>query len=213
MKNTNNGNSHNHSHKQAETLKKSIHQASQKSKEAIKSLIDANSKQFDSALETNTKTFDSISKMLYEKEMDPSIVSGFKTAFGNGVKLSEDTIDSIVDSYTEGLDLSIDFVSKFSELVKNEDLSSKKGMDMLVELVKDHFDKSSELSISNMEKMIAVYNDHLNLALNFNKKFADNISSQVEAMFKLQKKNFDAFYSMEMVNDWWKSYGKERAKV
>ncbi|MGP8215721.1 MAG: hypothetical protein ACLQQ4_09185 [Bacteroidia bacterium] len=199
--------------KQAETLKKSIDNVSQSSKESIKSLIDSNSKQFDSALETNKKTFDSISKMLYEKEMDPSIVSAFKTTFGKGIKLSEDVIDSIIDSHTRRIDLSIDFTTRFMEILKNEDLNSKEGVDKLVELVKENFDKSTELSMNNMEKIVSVYNDHLNLALNFNKKFGENINSQIVSMFKLQKKNIDSFFAMDMVTDWWKNVGEEKSKV
>jgi len=191
--------------KQAETLKKSIDSVSQSSKESIKTLIESNSKQFDSALETNKKTFDSISKMLYEKEMDPSIVTAFKSTFGKGIKMSEDVIDSIIDSHTQRMDLTIDFTTKFMEAVKNEDLTSKEGVEKLIELVKENFDKSSELSMGNMEKIVAVYNDHLNLALNFNKKFADNINSQITSMFKLQKKNIDSFFAMDMVTEWWKN--------
>src|SRR6202042_1335948 len=107
----------------------------------------------------------------------------------------------IIDSHTSRIDLTIDFTTKFMEIVKNEDLNSKEGVDKLVELVKENFDKSSELSMGNMEKIVAVYNDHLNLALNFNKKFADNINTQIVSMFKLQKKNIDSFFSMDMVND------------
>ena len=199
--------------KQAETLKKSIDSVSQSSKESIKTLIESNSKQFDSALETNKKTFDSISKMLYEKEMDPTIVSAFKSTFGKSIKMSEDVIDSIIDSHTTRIDLTIDFTTKFMELVKTEDLNTKEGLDKLVDLVKENFDKSSELSMGNMEKIVAVYNDHLNLALNFNKKFADNINSQITSMFKLQKKNIDSFFAMDMVTDWWKNVSEEKSKA
>ena len=199
--------------KQAETLKKKIENVSQTSKDSIKTLIESNTKQFDSALENNKKTFDAISKMLYEKEMDTSIVSAFKSTFGKSIKLSEDVIDSIIDSHTKRIDLSIDFTTKFMELVKSEDLNTKEGVDKLVNLVKENFDESTELSLANMEKIVSVYNDHLNLALNFNKKFADNINSQITSMFQLQKKNFDTFFSMDAVTDWWKNISEEKAKV
>ena len=86
-------------------------------------------------------------------------------------------------------------------------------METLMELVKENFDKSAELSMNNMEKIVNVYNDHLNLALNFNKKFADNINTQISSMFKLQKKNIDSFFSMDMVNEWWKNVGEEKSKA
>ncbi|MGP8217247.1 MAG: hypothetical protein ACLQQ4_16890 [Bacteroidia bacterium] len=199
--------------KQAETLRKSIDNVSQNSKESIKTLIDSNSKQFDAALENNKKTFDSISKLLYEKELDPSLVGSFKTTFGKGIKLSEDVIDSIIDSHTKRIDLSIDFTSRFMDIIKNEDLNTKEGINKLVDLVKENFDKSTELSMNNMEKIVSVYNDHLNLALNFNKKFADNINSQIESMFKLQKKNINTFLANEMVTEWWKAITEEKVKA
>jgi hypothetical protein len=199
--------------KQVESLKKNIDSASLKSKETIKTLVDTNSRQFDSAIDANSKTFNSISKMLYEKEMDPSIVSSFKSTFGKSIKLSEDTIDSIIDSHTRRMDLSTDFMTRFLEIIQNEDVTTKEGVEKLIELVKENFDKSVESSIQNMEKTVSLYNDHLNLALNFNKKFADNISSQINAMFSLQKKNMDSFFSGDMVSEWWKTESKEKVKV
>ncbi|HWY98478.1 MAG TPA: hypothetical protein VNY36_05270 [Bacteroidia bacterium] len=190
--------------KQAEILKKSIDSVSKNSKESIKTLIESNTKHFDSAVESNKKTFDSISKLLYEKEIDPSIISAFKAIFGKGFKLSEDVIDSIIDSHTERIDLSIDFTAKFMELVKSEDLNKKEGVNGLIELVKENFNQSTGLSMRNMEKFVSIYNEHLNLALNFNKKFADNINSQVESMFRLQKRNFNTFFSLDSVTNWWK---------
>jgi len=151
--------------------------------------------------------------MLYEIEMDPTIVSSFKTTFGKGIKLSEDVIDSVIDSHTKRMDLSIDFTTRFMEALRSEDLSTKEGMDKLMELVKENLDKSTELSMNNMEKIVNVYNEHLNLALNFNKKFADNINSQVVSMFKLQKKNIDTFFSLDMVSEWWKNASEEKTKA
>jgi hypothetical protein len=142
--------------------------------------------------------------------MDPSIVSSFKSLFSKSIKLSEDTIDSIIDSYTQRTDLSIDFTTSLMDALQNEDLSTKEGVEKVIDLVKENLEKSSELSMKNMEKIVSVYNNHLNLALNFNKKFADNINSQIEAMFKLQKENMDSFLSLDMVNEWWKTESKEK---
>jgi len=199
--------------KQTETLKKSIDSASKNSKESIKSVIESNTKQFDSAIESNKKAFDSISKMLYEKEMDPSIVTSFKTTFVKSIKLSEDAIDSVIDSHTKRIDLSIDFMTKFMEIMNNEDISTAEGKEKLIGLVKDSFEQSAELSMRNMEKIIAVYNEHLNHALNFNKKFADTINSQIISMFKLQKRSIDSFYDIDMVTEWWKSITEDKVKA
>ena len=199
--------------KQSETLKKSIDTVSQNSKESIKSVIESTAKQFDSAIESNKKTFDSISKLLYEKEMDPSIVSSFKSNFGKSIKLSEDAIDSVIDSHTSRIELSIDFTTKFMDIIKNEDLSTAEGRDKLVTLVQENFEQSTELSMHNMEKIIAIYNAHLNHALNFNKKFADNINSQIVSMFKLQKKSIGNFFDMDMITEWWKNTDREKVNA
>ena len=66
--------------------------------------------------------------------------------------------------------------------MQTEDLSTKEGIEKLYDVVKENFDKSTELSMEYMEKAVSVYNNHLNLALNFNKKFADNVNSQINAM-------------------------------
>jgi hypothetical protein len=195
---------------QAEALKKSINNVSEKSKESIKTLIDVNSKQFESAVENNKKAFDSVSKMLYEKEMDPGIVSAFKTTFGRGIKLSEDAIDSIIDVQKTTIELNIDFATKFMDIIKSEDMNTKKGTEKLAALVKEHFDESTELALENMGKMVSIYNENLNLALNFNKKFADNMNSQLVSMFKIQKKNFDTFFGADMFTEWWKTGTNEK---
>jgi hypothetical protein len=200
-------------HRPAETLKKSIDSVSQRSKESIKTLVETSTKQFDSAIEANKKTFDSLSKMLYDKEMDTTILTTFKTNFGKSVKLSETTLDAIIDAFTKRIDFNIDFVNKFMEMIRSENLNTKEGTEALMELVKETLDKSSALSTENMEKMVALYNEHLNFALNFNKKFADNMNSQVAAMFKLQKKYVDSFYSLDTMSDWWKKIGEEKVRA
>ena len=205
MKNTN--------HKPVETLKKSIDNVSQRSKESIKTLVETSTKQFDSAIEANKKTFDSLSKMLYDKEMDTTILSSFKNNFGKGIKLSEVTMDAIIDAYTRRMDFNIDFANRFMETLRSEDMNTKEGTNALIELVKENLDKSSALSAENMDKMVALYNEHLNFALNFNKKFADNINAQVAAMFKLQKKYVDSFYSLDSMSDWWKNIGEEKVRA
>lgn len=194
--------------KQAETLKKRIDAVSKNSKENIKAVIESNSKQFDSALETNKSTFDSISKMLYEKEVDPALINTIKNSLGKGAKLSEDAIDSIIDSHTKRIDLSIDFASKFMDMLNSEDLSSEEGLNKLVELVRENFNWSAELSMNNMEKLVSVYNSNLNLALNFNKNFAESINSQIAAMFEMQKKNLDTFSAANLLTEWWKNWAE-----
>jgi hypothetical protein len=186
--------------KQAETLKNKIDSTSEKSKETIKKLIETNSKQFDSALEASTKAYTPISETLYEQDMDASMISTFRSTFGKSLKLSEEVIDTVIDSHTRRIDLSIDFTTKMIETLQTEDFSKTEGLEKLIALVRENFNKSTELSVQNMEKMVTEYNNHLNLGLNFNEKISNNISAQLSAMVKLQKKNIDGFFTNDMLN-------------
>jgi len=186
--------------KQAETLKTKIDAASKQSKETIKKLIESNSKQYDSALEASTKAYTPISETLYEQDMDASMISTFRSTFGKSLKLSEEVIDTVIDSHTRRIDLSIDFTTKMIETLQTEDFSKAEGMEKLITLLKENFNKSTELSVQNMEKMVTEYNNHLNLGLNFNEKISNNISAQLSAMVKLQKKNIDGFFTNDMLN-------------
>ena len=186
--------------KQAETLKNKIDSTSEKSKETIKKLIETNSKQFDSALEASTKAYTPISETLYEQDMDASMISTFRSTFGKSLKLSEEVIDTVIDSHTRRIDLSIDFTTKMIETLQTEDFSKAEGIEKLMTLLKENFNKSTELSVQNMEKMVTEYNNHLNLGLNFNEKISNNISAQLSAMVKLQKKNIDGFFTNDMLN-------------
>ena len=201
MKTTNN--------KQTETLKSSIDNASRSSKESIKALIDANSILFDSAIEKSNSSFNSISKALYENELDPSLISASKSTLLKSLKLSEDVINSIVDSHTKRINQSVEFTAKLLEVVHNENLNTPEGVNKLVDLAKENLDRSTELSINNLGKIASVYNDHLNLAISFNKKFAETINSQITSLFKLQNKNI---YPLDSITEWWKTVGEEKSK-
>ena len=199
-------------HKHAETLKKHVDGMSEKSRERIKHLVDVNSKHFENAVKANAKNFDAISKMLYEREMDPSIVSSFKNNFINSLKLSEETIDSIIDASKERVGLSVDFTTKFADAIRHEDLTTTEGIETLLEMLKENMDKSTELSLRNMEKVSSIYNEHLNLALSFNKRFADSFSSHIHSLFKMQKRTADKATS-DIVNEWWKATHEEKETV
>ena len=96
----------------------------------------------------------------------------------------------------------MEFTAKLLEIVKGEDLNTPEGVNKIVELAKENLDRSTELSINNLSKINTVYNEHLNLAVTFNKKFADTINSQVASVFKLQNKNI---YPIDTIADWWKN--------
>ena len=46
------------------------------------------------------------------------------------------------------------------------------------------------------------YNKHTNLAVNFNQKFGENVTAQIESLFKIQSVGLDMFTSW--ASEWWK---------
>ena len=202
--------------KHTETLKKSVDSASQSSKETIKALIDTNTKQFGTVLDANKKTFDAISKLLRDKEVDPAFLSTIKNSFTKSVQLSEDVIDTVIDSHCKRIDQAIDFVTRFMDILKNEDMTSKEGTDKLLELAKENMESSTNLTMQNIEKMIQAYSEHLNLALAFNRKFAENVQSYANSMMDNHSKNKDNLFPFpyygDFAFDWWKK-GEEKEKT
>jgi len=188
--------------KQTETLKSSIDNASRSSKESIRTLIQSNSLLFNAALEKSSKTFSSITKLLSENELDPKFVGDYKGTLVKSLELSEGVVNSIIESHTKRVEQTVEFTAKLLEIVKGEDLNTPEGVNKIVELAKENLDRSTELSINNLSKINTVYNEHLNLAVTFNKKFADTINSQVASVFKLQNKNI---YPIDTIADWWKN--------
>jgi len=188
--------------KQTETLKSSIDNASRSSKESIRTLIQSNSLLFNSALEKSSKTFSNITKLLSENQLDPAFVSDYKGTLVKSLELSEGVVNSIIDSHTKRVEQTVEFTAKLLEIVKSEDLNTSEGVNKIVELAKENLDRSTELSINNLGKINTVYNEHLNLAVTFNKKFADTINSQVASVFKLQSKSI---YPIDTIADWWKN--------
>jgi hypothetical protein len=188
--------------KQTETLKSSIVNASRSSKESIRTLIQSNSLLFNAALEKSGKTFSSITKLLSENQLDPTFVSDYKGTLVKSLELSEGVVNSIIESHTKRVEQTVEFTAKLLEIVKGEDLNTAEGVNKIVELAKENLDRSTELSINNLGKINSVYNEHLNLAVAFNKKFADSINSQVASVFKLQNKNI---YPIDTIADWWKN--------
>ncbi|HTA83494.1 MAG TPA: hypothetical protein VK783_11185 [Bacteroidia bacterium] len=193
----------------AETLKKNINRVSQKSKDAIKNLFERDSKQLNSALKDNLKGFDSISKILCEKEIDPSIINPIKSFFIKSIVLHEYIADLVMNSHTQRINLFADFSTRITDAVKDDDLNSREGIERLFGMVNENLDKSTELSLQNMENIALLYNDHLNLVLNSNKKLAERIDSKIVSMYKLYGKDVEASILMDMVSNWWKNIGEE----
>ena len=187
---------------QVDELKKNLEKGFEKSKEAIKGVIENYSKQVDTALTSNKELVDMMKHQMNTEEIDSSVLDSIKKTFGGAIVLSEEIIDSIIDSHSKRTQLNIEFTKKYIETIRELALSKEHDYEKLIALIQENFEASVKLSSENMKKVIDSYNKHSNLALNFNKKFVDGINNQVKVMSKVQSKNMDIYRNW--LNEWWK---------
>ncbi|MEO7087527.1 MAG: hypothetical protein ABIZ51_01895 [Bacteroidia bacterium] len=188
----------------AEKIKKTINGTAEKSKETIREFIDTNNKHIGAALDTNFKMVDSIKKSFGQKSMDDSVTETLKNTFGKSVELAEDALDSIINSYTRQMEQNVDFNTKLIDTIKEH----KSGTpEKVLELIHENFEASRKLTTENTKEILDFYNKHTNLALNFNKKFAENITAQIEAISNVQNDSQNKFTSW--ASHWWKENEKK----
>jgi hypothetical protein len=188
----------------SEKIKNSIKETAEKSKETIREIIGNNSKYIDSALDTNKKVVESIKKKLNQEDVEDSITSNVKDTFLKSVELSENAIDAIVNTYVKQVEWNIDLNTKLIDAL-NENYG--KNPEKVLNLIYENFEASRQLTISNTKEIIDFYNKHTNLAVNFNKKFAENVATQVEVLSRIQAQGLNKFN--EWATDWWKENEKE----
>lgn len=183
----------------SEAIKNSIKETAAKSKETIREIIESNSKFIDSALDTNKKVVESIKTKLNQKEINDSSTDTIKDTFGKSVVLAEDSIDSIITAYVKQVEWNVEWNTKLIDAVKENNGQSP---EKVLNVISESFETSRQLTISNTKNILEFYNKHTNLAVNFNKKFGENVASQVEVLSNIQSKSFSKFTGW--ASDWWK---------
>jgi len=183
----------------AEDIKNNIKGTAEKSKETIREIIASNSKYIDNALDSNKKIVESIKKKLDQQEIEDSVTDTIKTSFGKSVKLSENALDSIINSYTRQMEMNVDFNTKLVDAIKGTD---SKHPEKVMELIYDNFEASRKLTIESTKEILDFYNKHTNLAMDFNQKFGESIASQIESLSRLQNKSMSKFSNW--ASEWWK---------
>jgi len=193
-------------HEKAEKIKKNINGFAEKSKQTIRELIGTSKKQMNTVLDSNAEVFNTLKKKLDLHEVNEEVSDTVKQTFVQSLELAEDTLDSIINSYTRQMELTVDFNTKLVEAVKESNVDNA---DRFLELIHENMEASQKLTAENTKEILEFYNKHTNLALNFNTKFADNVNAQVGAMFEIQKKSLQRFTGW--AQEWWKQPGeKER---
>ncbi len=191
----------------AEKLKQNISIVSDNSKKNIRTMIGSASKEFEAALNLNKKLIESLEKQIYNGDFaNISLISEVKKTFGNSVELSEEAIDYIIDIYNDQLQSNIDINMELMNTIKNQYFEDKEAEEELMQVIEKNFEKITNQLNENTKKVTDIYNKHINLSINFNKKFSDNINSQLKMLNGFQNRNQDSF------TEWWKS-AKEEVEV
>lgn len=188
----------------SDKFKENIELVSEKSKKSIHDIIDSSSRQFETVLDVNNTFIESLEKQVLNKDFkNNSLISEVKKSFSDSAELSEEAIDTIIDIQSKQLKSTIDFNSKLIEAIKNIGTSDNKAVKEVLDLVNKNIEESSNQSIENAKKITAIYNKHLNLALNFNKQFSAGINSQMQMLNEMQNRNIESFN--HWVEKWWKN--------
>lgn len=192
----------------AEKLKQNISIVSDNSKKNIRTMIGSASKEFEAALNLNKKLIESLEKQIYNGDFaNISLISEVKKTFGNSVELSEEAIDYIIDIYNDQLQSNIDINMELMKTIKNQYFEDKEAEEELMQVIEKNFEKITNQLNENTKKVTDIYNKHINLSINFNKKFSENINSQLKMLNGFQNRNQDSF------TEWWKTTKEEVATL
>jgi hypothetical protein len=192
----------------ADQLKKIMDSTAQKSKENLEELIRVNNQLMGKALDSNKAIVDGIRKQFDVQDKNTPFFESLNKAFGKSVELSEESMDTIIDGYNKQIRMYVDFNTRLVDAIRESvnQSSNQAGMDTMLKLITDNFEQSVSSMNTNMKSTIDSYNKHTNLALNFNKKFGENVSAQLEIYKEFQSKN------RNMMANWAALWGKKPDK-
>jgi hypothetical protein len=182
-----------------EKIKNNINGTGVESEQLIQELIEASNKRVYATIDNNKKIIDSIKKEFNEQGIEDTISCAINYTFGKSIELAEDTLDSIIDSYTKQMKWNIDFNTKLVDAIA--DLNNQTP-EKILNLIHENFESSRQLTINSTKEMLDFYNKHANLAVNFNNKFGETINAQMEALFSLNSSSLNTF--TEWTSKWWK---------
>src|ERR1035441_6355997 len=171
---------------QLEAFKKQLDAASKNSKGNINAIITSCSSSYEKAIDANKKFVDELREKLKGQPVDTAFLDQINNAFISSMDLSDDVIDTIIDSHMRRTGLIAENHKKNLEALSKAYATDKMSYEDFLKLYEKEFEQSIEQSTQDMKKIVDVYNKHLNLSVNFNKLFSNNINSQVDAIVKLQ---------------------------
>lgn len=186
---------------QIEGLKSKLDGASEEAKENIRATINACTEQYNRAIEANEEYVKELREQMKEHKMDTSHLDEISSAFTNSLQLSEEVIDTIIDSHLNRVNQIVDFNKKSIEALNKGYATDKFDYEKFIALQQKNFEQSIELSTRDMKKAVDVYNNHINLSVNFNKRFSKNIITQIDTLMQFHSKGLQAYNNW--VSNWW----------
>lgn len=186
---------------QIEGLKSKLDEASEEAKENIRATIDACTEQYNRAIEANKEYVKELRATLKDSHIDTSHLDEISGTFANSLQLSEEVIDTIIDSHLNRVRQIVDFNKKSVDALHQGYATDKFNYEKFIALQQKNFSESIELSTRDMKKIVDVYNKHINLSVNFSKRFSKNINTQIDTLVKFQTKGLQAYSNW--VANWW----------
>src|ERR1035437_502995 len=186
---------------QIEALKGQLDGATKNAKENIRTIIASCTGSYEKAIEANKKYVDNLREQLKGQHIDTAFFDEITNAFASSLEVSDEVIDTIIDSHMRRTNRIVEYHRKNLEVLSKAYSTDKMNYEDFLKLFQKNFEESIEHSTLDMKKIVDVYNQHLNLTVNFNKSFAKNINSQVDTMVKLQSKGLEAYNNW--VSNWW----------
>ena len=124
--------------------------------------------------------------------------NSLKNIFSKSIELSENTLDSIISTYYQQMEVTVDFNSNVENAVRE---LNPDNADKLLKVIRHYFDKSWKTTVDNTKKVMESYSVHTNLASKISEKF--------ETIMELQAKNINQLQSTELhpnewSSEWWK---------
>jgi hypothetical protein len=186
----NNTDMDNNPHLNGSSLKAKINGSVESNKETLRALVETNQRLIQEAMESNRKLVDSIKEKLKEQAVSGSIAEPLKENFQKSVAVSEDALDSIINSYSRQMKQNLDFNTQMIDAIR--DIRSLDS-DKILNLVQDNFEKSNQLTIQSTRDVMSCYQRHINLVTKFNSRVADTIRSQIDVLFNIQRMSTKGF--------------------
>ena len=185
-----------------EKLNRIIAKASEASSETIKAIITASSKGLNSSIDSNQEFLELIKNQLRATGLDSNLITTVKSSFAMGIDVSEQMIDAIITAHSKRLESSIEFNVRLLELLIDQQFSSDIEMEKTFAHILKNFESGFNASHDELKDILEFYNKHVNIALNFNHKFARVFKNQIETINKLQNSNVNIFTNQAA--QWWK---------